>query len=134
MNNIVLVGKLVKDPQIKYIGSENTAVTTFTIAVDRRTKKTQDQKSDIIEIQTWDKQAENCAKYLTKGRLIAVNGQLRIEKYKDSNGENKYYTRVKADNVKFLSSTEPKNKYFNGSNVFEEAGINVDENKEELPF
>jgi single-strand DNA-binding protein len=134
MNNIVLVGKLVRDPQIKYIGSENIAVTTFTIAVDRRTKSQKDQKSDIIEIQTWDKQAENCAKYLSKGRLIAVNGQLRIEKYKNSNGENKYYTRVKADNVKFLSSTQSKNKYFDGSNVFEETGVSVETIEEKLPF
>ena len=75
MNNIVLIGRLVNDPELKYVGEPNNPVTNFRIAVSRN-YKTKDGivESDFINIEIWGKKAETCGQYLQKGRLIAVDG------------------------------------------------------------
>lgn len=144
MNNVILVGRLTRDPEIKYVGNDNSALAKFNIAVDRNyTGQDGEKKADFIDIEIWGRQAENCAKYLTKGSMACVKGQIRVEKYQNSNGENRYSTKVRADSIKFLSSSGSKkvsneqdvnNKYFNGSKVFEDVGISINVLEEELPF
>lgn len=141
MNNIVLIGRLVNDPELKYVGESNNPVTNFRIAVSRN-YKTKDGivESDFINIEIWGKKAETCGQYLQKGRLIAVDGCLRIDKYKTPEGDNKSITKVRANDIKFLDNTSKKtnNKnYYDSSQVFEESSTSNTEleiSDDEIPF
>ena len=116
MNQTMLIGRLVKDPELKYIPGSGTAVSKFTLAVDRglskaKKKELEDQgkpTADFIRIIVWGKQAENCANYLAKGRLVAVNGSIRTSNSKDESGKVNYYTDVNAYNVEFLEWGDKK--------------------------
>lgn len=135
MNNVNLVGRLTKDPELKYIGDLQTPLAEFTIAVNRKNKN-QENNVDFIPIQVWDRQAENCEKYIRKGDMVGITGEIRINKYKNKDGENKYITRVKATNIKFLSSKAKQsvnNKYYNSENIFDKVKEN-EMDKLELPF
>lgn len=141
MNNIVLIGRLVNDPELKYVGESNNPVTNFRIAVSRN-YKTKDGivESDFINIEIWGKKAETCGQYLQKGRLIAVDGCLRIDKYQTTEGDNKSITKVRANDIKFLDNTNKKqnNKnYYDASKVFEESSTSNTEleiSDDEVPF
>ena len=98
MNNVVLIGRLTKDPETRYSGE--TAVTTFTLAVDRPMSK--DKTADFIRIVTFGKTAELCEKYLAKGRQIAIQGRINTGSYEDKDGKRVYTTDVIADRVQFL--------------------------------
>lgn len=102
MNHIVLIGRLVADPVLRYTQS-GVAVTSFTLAVDRnRSKEDGQRETDFIDVVTWRKQAETCANYLTKGRLVAVSGRLQIRRYDDKDGIRRKAAEVVADRVQFL--------------------------------
>lgn len=140
MNNVTLVGRLTKDPELKYVGEGQTPVAEFTIAIKRSYKSNQ-KNVDFIPIQVWDKQAENCNIYLQKGDLVGINGEIRVDKYVNKQGENKYITKVRATTVKFLSKAKrdiseqsSDKKYYDSSTVFTNNGIDVDSEKIELPF
>lgn len=115
LNRIVLIGRLTKDPELRYTAN-GVAVTTFTLAVDRPFSNQQGQKeTDFINIVTWRGLAENCANYLKKGRLTAVDGRVQIRNYENNEGRRVYVTEVVADNVRFLESGN--NGDSNGSNT-----------------
>ena len=77
MNKVILIGRLTKDPELRYTSS-NRPVTQITVAVNRTfTNQNGEREADFINVVIWDKQAENVAKYLTKGRLVAVEGRIR---------------------------------------------------------
>lgn len=98
LNRIILIGRLVADPNLRYTQS-GIAVTTFTLAVNRQFG---DNEADFIDIVVWRKQAEICANHLAKGRLVAVEGRLQIRSYDDQNGIRRKASEVIADNVRFL--------------------------------
>lgn len=110
MNNVVLIGRLTRDPELRYIPNSGTPVSTFTLAVDKNLSRDKKQEAesknqptaDFIRIVVWGKQAENCANYLVKGRLIAVNGRIQTSTYDDKDGKRVYVTDVVANNVEFL--------------------------------
>lgn len=103
MNNVNLVGRLTKDPELKYIPGNGNAVCTFTIAIDRDYKKQDGTKdTDFIPIQTWGKLAEICANNINKGKLVGVIGSIRIDKYTDKDGNKRDIFKVNADSVQFL--------------------------------
>jgi single-strand DNA-binding protein len=103
LNRIVLIGRLTKDPELRYTPN-GAAVATFTLAVDRSRKNPQgERETDFINIVTWNKLAENCANYLNKGKLAAVDGELHIRTYDGQDGQKRWVTEVVADNVRFLS-------------------------------
>lgn len=105
MNNAVLVGRLTKDPELRYIPGSGTAVATFTLAVNRDfTKKDGTREADFIPIEVMGKAAEFCANYLTKGRLVACNGQIRVDNYQTQTGEWKNFTKVSCRQVDALES------------------------------
>ena len=106
LNRVVLVGRLTKDPEIRYTQS-NVPVVSFTIAVNRQfaNSATGEKDTDFIPIIVWRKQAENVKNYTHKGSLVAVDGRIQTRTYDDNNGVRKYVTEVVADNVSFL---EPK--------------------------
>ena len=104
MNKIFLIGRLTKDPELRYTPS-GAAVCSFTLAVDRRfTNQNGEREADFINIVVWNKAAENCAKYLSKGRQTAVEGRLQIRSFDGNDGQRRWVTEVIADNVEFLSS------------------------------
>ena len=104
MNKIFLIGRLTKDPELRYTPS-GAAVCSFTLAVDRRfTSQSGEREADFINIVVWNKAAENCAKYLSKGRQIAVEGRLQIRSFDGNDGQRRWVTEVIADNVEFLGN------------------------------
>lgn len=102
MNNVNLIGRLTRNPETRYTASQ-MAVTTFTIAIDRPTKDGE-KKTDFPRITVWGRQAENCEKYLSKGRKVAIEGRIQTGSYKDKNGNTVYTTDVVASRVEFLES------------------------------
>ena len=108
MNNVILIGRLTRDPELSFTPSQ-TALCKFTIAVDRQSKE--EKTADFIRIVVWGKQAENCDRYLFKGKQVAVNGRIQTGSYKDRDGKTVYTTDVIANNVEFLggkTEAEPK--------------------------
>lgn len=101
MNNVVLVGRLTKDPVIRYTSETNKAVSDFTLAVTRWAKR---DEADFIRIVVWGKQAENVANYLKKGNRCAVQGSIQTGRYTDKNGVVRYTTDVVASRVEFLET------------------------------
>jgi single-strand DNA-binding protein len=102
MNSIILTGRLTSDPTLRYT-PEGTAVAEFTLAVNRRGKEG-NEATDFIDIVAWRKQAELCATYLKKGRLVGVEGRLEIDKYQTQDGRTQRRARVVARRVEFLGS------------------------------
>lgn len=105
MNQVILIGRLTKDPELVYTPSNQTAVTHFSIAVDRHGTQGRDRQTDFIRITVFGKQAENCDRYLSKGRQVAINGRIQTGSYKNREGQTVYTTDVIANNVEFLGSS-----------------------------
>lgn len=103
MNKVILMGRLTKDPELKYTQS-NTAVCQFTLAVDRRFKSEGQPTADFINIVAWRNTAEFVSKYFTKGSKIAVVGQIQTRSYEAQDGRKVYVTEVIADEVEFCES------------------------------
>lgn len=133
MNHVVLIGRLTRDPELRYTPN-GVAVTTFTLAVNRPfTNQAGEQEADFIQVVAWQKLAENCANYLGKGRLCAVEGRLQIRNYEDKDGQKRKVAEVIASSVQFLDrantsdnkGTAPQNQAPN-----DVGNINLDD----LPF
>ena len=106
MNSVVLIGRLTKDGELRtYTDNEGMekAYYRFTIAVDRENRAKDSDKADFIRIMVWGKQAENCNKYLAKGKMVGVKGKLQTGQYKDKEGKTVYTTDVIAERVEFLT-------------------------------
>lgn len=141
MNKAILIGRLTRDPDIKYFQG-NTAVANFTLAVDRTFKnKDGEKEADFIPIVVWRKQAELCEKYLSKGSMVAIIGKLQVRNYKANDGSTRYVTEVVADEIQFLNSSSSSNRqdtpYKSASQPDEQFGIPMDGFEEidlDLPF
>lgn len=104
MNKVFLIGRLTRDPELRYTSS-NIAVATFSIAVDRNFSNTAgEREADFINIVVWRKQAENVKNYMHKGSQVAIDGRIQTRSYDDTDGKKRYVTEVVADNVQFLDS------------------------------
>ena len=102
LNSVILIGRLTKDPELRYTPS-GKAVATIRLAVDRGTVNHQGEKeTDFIDVVTWEKQAEACANYLQKGRLVAVQGRLQIRQWTNEEGQRRERAEVVATTVRFL--------------------------------
>lgn len=113
LNKVVLIGRLTKDPDLRYTTS-NIPTVNFTLAVNRPfTNQSGAREADFINVIVWRKQAENVKKYITKGSLVAVEGRIQTRNYEDKEGKKVYVTEVIADNVQFL---EPKGQRTMGDN------------------
>ncbi|MBZ9633167.1 single-stranded DNA-binding protein [Clostridium sp. FP1] len=102
MNKVVLVGRLTKDPELKFAQGTGTAVATFTVAVNRRFKREGQPEADFIPVVVFGKQAEATANYMSKGKLISVSGNIQTRNYEAKDGNKRYVTEVIADEVGFL--------------------------------
>lgn len=101
MNSVVLIGRLTRDPELRYTTSQ-MAVATFSLAIDRPVRAGKERETDFPRITVFGKQAENCEKYLAKGRMAAVQGRLQTGSYTNKDGVKVYTTDVVADRVEFL--------------------------------
>lgn len=102
LNTITLIGRLTRDPELRYTQS-GKAVATVRLAVDRGTTNPQgERETDFIDVVVWDKQAETVANYLQKGRLVAVQGRLQIRQYETQEGQKREKAEVVANTVRFL--------------------------------
>lgn len=121
MNHVVLVGRLTRDPELRYIPGTGTTVATFAIAIDRNYKKKDGTKeTDFIPVETMGKTAEFCANYIPKGRLVAIQGSIRVDRYTDQNtNEAKTFTKVSARNVQSLESSKDQGVQDNNNSGFE---------------
>ncbi len=107
LNKVVLIGRLTRDPELKYTATGGIAVTTFTLAVGKSFLNSQgERETDFIPIVTWRKQAELCANYLNKGSLVAVDGRIQVRTYDDKEGKRHWVTEVVADVIRFLDKKE----------------------------
>jgi len=109
MNRAVLVGRLTRDPDLRYTPN-GVAVANFTLAVNRPfTNQQGERDADFINCVTWRRQAENLTQYMKKGGQVGVDGRIQTRTYEDQDGKTVYVTEVVADNVHFLESkTESK--------------------------
>ena len=101
LNRVILIGRLTRDPELRYL-QNGTAVATFSLAVNRKYNK---EETDFIDIVAWRQLAEHCANYLSKGRLVAVEGRLQIRSYEDKEGQKRKAAEVVADDVRFLEKS-----------------------------
>lgn len=121
MNKVILIGNLTKPPELRTTGS-GTSICTFSIAADRK-YRAQDgsQSTDFFEIVVWRKLAENCARWLDKGKKVAVIGELQTRSYEAKDGSRRHVTEIVADEVEFLTPKQDANGF-------------VDVDDEDLPF
>lgn len=141
MNKVFLVGNLTRDPELRQTNS-GLASCQLTIAVNRPKNKDGVVQADYFTVQTWRAQAENCAKYLAKGRKVAVCGELRTRNY-EKDGRKVYVTEVLANDVEFLTlrsqPSEPTEDYAPDASAAApahqpDANGFVQVNDDELPF
>lgn len=134
MNKIILIGRLTKDPDLRYT-QNGAAVCTFTLAVNRPYAKDGEQDADFINIVVWNKAGESSAKYLEKGRQCAVEGRLQIRTYDGDDGKKRWVSEVVADRVEFLGGNSSGG---NGSTKkaddLEDFGYEMQFDESEVPF
>ena len=107
MNKVVLIGRLTKDPELRFTPGSGAAVTTLTLAVDKYNTKTGQREADFIPVVVWGKQAESTANYMSKGSQVAISGRIQTRSYDAKDGTKRYVTEVVADQlggVEFLGS------------------------------
>ena len=102
MNRATIIGNLTKDPELRTTSS-GVSVCTFTVAVNRNFGER--KEVDYLPVVTWRGLAENCAKFLGKGRKVGVSGRIQTRSYEGNNGERRYVTEIVADDVEFLAPT-----------------------------
>jgi len=141
MNSVILIGRLTRDPDLRYL-TTGMAVSRFSIAVDKDLSKDKKQEfenkgqptADFINIVVWGKQAENCANYLVKGRLVAIQGRIQTGSYTAEDGSKRYTTEVVAERVQFLEFKDKQsNQQYNQQAALDVTGFHpVDD--EDVPF
>lgn len=110
MNTVILIGRLTRDPDIRYTADNQLCIASFPIACDRgRDREGNDRGADYPWIKVFGKQAENCGKWLYKGRQVAIRGRINTGNYTDKNGNKVYTTDVVAEEVKFLGGKKDNN-------------------------
>ena len=106
MNKLILTGRLTKDPEVKAIG-DNNMVAKFTIAVNRNYKdKDGNRPADFIPCEAFGKTAEFVSNYITKGRLVEVEGEMRVDQYQNEAGENRSFTKCHVNSLNVLDSAK----------------------------
>jgi single-strand DNA-binding protein len=121
MNKAILIGRMTKDPEIKYTAINNIPVCKFTLAVDRRFKKEgEERQADFISMVAWRSTAEFITNYFSKGKKIGVVGSIQTRNWEDDDGKRHYATEVVVDEAYFVDSA--KNKDSNNSSNTEKSG------------
>ena len=125
MNKVILLGRLTKDPEVRYT-QNNILVASFTLAVNRRFTKEGERQADFINIVAWNKTGEFASKYFQKGQQVGVIGRLQTRTWDDQDGKKHYVTEVIAEEVYFADSKK--------ENTVEEPTVVESLDDEMLPF
>ncbi len=105
MNKVILMGRLTRDPEVRYTQTNNTLVASFSLAVNRRfVRQGEERQADFINIVAWNKQGEFCSKYFKKGQQVGVIGRIQTRNWDDDQGQKHYATEVIAEEVYFADS------------------------------
>lgn len=129
MNKVILMGRLTKDPDTRYTQTNNTQVTSFTLAVNRRfAKEGEERQADFINVVAWNKTAEFVSKYFQKGQQVAVVGRMQTRNYEDDNKVKHYITEVIAEEVYFADSKKE------GTTTTTQDEFEPIQDDDELPF
>ena len=142
MNSVVLVGRLWKDPELRFAAGSGKAVCNLGVVVSRQFAKAGQKDADFLRVVAFGKSAENCANYLSKGSQVAVQGRIQTDSYETSTGEKRYTTDIIADRVEFLSRANKENQGGFGQDDFG-GGLNnnnpegfqaLDDDDDDIPF
>ena len=141
MNSVILIGRLTRDPELRYIPSTGNALTTFSLAVDRAfTGKDGQKQTYFFNIVVWGKSAEYCANNLSKGRLAAVKGNIQNRSYETKEGDKRYITEIIAERVQILEwpSKGDKGEQSKNNDVFQPDDLDPEGfraiNDDDVPF
>ena len=116
MNKVILMGRLTKDPEVRYTQTNNTLVANFNLAVNRKfVKQGEERQADFITIIAWNKLGEFCSKYFKKGQQVGIVGRIQTRNWEDDQGQKHYATEVVAEEAYFADSKKDDN----GSGQFE---------------
>jgi single-strand DNA-binding protein len=138
MNKVILMGRLTRDPEVRYTQTNNTLVSSFSLAVNRRfARQGEERQADFINVVAWSKLGEFCSKYFKKGQQVGVIGRIQVRNWDDEQGQKHYVTEVVAEEAYFADSKKDASTE-NFENTF---GDTVSQNSEfqvssddELPF
>ena len=139
MNKVILIGRLSREPELRYTQS-GTPVCQINIAINRPTAQDKEPETDFINVVLWNKQAENVAKYVTKGGQVAVEGRIQTRSYENNEGKKTFVTEVIASNVEFLQIKKNDTSKTNEENTTEatdpyaEFGNSITAEQLDLPF
>ncbi|HHW47218.1 MAG TPA: single-stranded DNA-binding protein [Clostridiaceae bacterium] len=138
MNKVVLMGRLTRDPELRYTNVNNIPVCSFTLAVDRRfARQGEERQTDFIPIVAWSKLAEFCAKYFLKGRQVAIIGRIQTRTWDDNEGKRHYVTEVIAEEAYFADSKRSDDAQFRepqDTDADQAEGFYPIDEDDELPF
>ena len=131
LNKVILIGRLTKDPDLRFTPN-GVAVANFTLAVDRVFSK--EKETDFIPCVMWRKQAENCAEYIGKGSLVAVEGRIQVRSYDDKNGQRRWITEIICDSVQFLDRRGQQEQEQQQQGQVVQMGQEVEFSEDDIPF
>ena len=138
MNKVCLIGRLTKDPEVRYTQTNNTLIASFNVAVNRRfVSEGEERQADFIPIVAWSKTGEFCSKYFKKGQQVGITGRIQTRNWEDEKGVKHYATEVIAEEVYFADSKKDSNNVFD---TYGSAFTNNEQdsfevtNEDDLPF
>ena len=142
MNKVILMGRLTRDPEVRYTQTSNTLVASFSLAVNRRfVRQGEERQADFINIVAWGKQGEFCSKYFKKGQQVGVIGRMQTRNWDDDKGQKHYVTEVVAEEAYFADSKRDGNTGESTGSFENTFGANMAQNSEfeltpsdDLPF
>lgn len=136
MNKVILMGRLTKDPEVRYTQSSNTLVASFNLAVNRRfVKQGEERQADFISVVAWSKIGEFCSKYFQKGQQVGIIGRIQTRSWDDEQGKKHYATEVIAEEAYFADSKKENIGANNPFDAFDSTGANDFEiQQDDLPF
>lgn len=143
MNKVILLGRLTRDPEVRYTQNNNTLVASFSIAVNRRfVAPGQERQADFFNIVAWSKLGEFCSKYFKKGQQVSIVGRLQNRSWDDDQGTKHYITEIIAEEAYFADSKrennggDSSNNFENtfGTNIADNTEFQVNSSDDDLPF
>lgn len=130
MNKVILMGRLTKDPEVRYTQTNNTLVASFTLVVNRRfVKQNEERQADFINVVAWSKIGEFCSKYFEKGQQVGIIGRIQNRSWDDDQGQKHYITEIIAEEAYFADSKKDNSTQVD--NNLSDFGISSDD---DLPF
>ena len=139
MNKVILMGRLTKDPEVRYTQTNNTLVASFSLAVNRRfARQGEERQADFINVVAWSKTGEFCSKYFKKGQQVGIIGRIQTRNWEDENKQRHYITEVVAEEAYFADSKKDQDGNSSFTNTFgnsvSEASEFAVSDEDDLPF